>query len=288
MLIRRLPVTETYLLRACSRFLHEEKLLPGVAAGVLPGLSFSGYDEQQVLARVRDFALGFFREMAAKAGKRRWAEKTAFDTFHVDNIERLFAGHCYFVCVVRHGLDTVCSMKELCDKTDRYAAELHPYIQRYPRPLEALAHAWADLNERLLKLMADHPARCVMLRYEDLVASPEAEMKRLFDFLGEGVDDVSQTLAAALQRPSDIGLGDWKIHEKKSVEASSVGRWRALPTDTAARLYEILGPTMTALGYEPVTVQSETDEAARRRFEHAYELARAVAALQGPRGPGDA
>ena len=45
---------------------------------------------------------------------------------------------------------------------------------------------------------------------------------------------------------------------------------------------------MTALGYEPVTVRPETDGAARRRFEHTHELARAVAALQRPRGPGDA
>ena len=127
-------------------------------------------------------------------------------------------------------------MKELCDKIDRYAAELHPYIQRYPRPLEALAHAWADLNERLLKLMADHPARCVMLRYEDLVANPEAEMKRCSTSSAKGSTTYCKRWPPHCSAHPTSASAIGRYHEKKSVEASSVGRWRALPTDTAARL----------------------------------------------------
>src|SRR3972149_7016175 len=80
---------ETNLLSAAARFLEEHRFSGGHSVGVANALAFSGYAEQEVDARLREFVFGFFREFSGREGKRRWAEKTAFDAFHLDEIEKL-------------------------------------------------------------------------------------------------------------------------------------------------------------------------------------------------------
>ena len=132
---------ETYLLSAAARFLHEESFAAGLRIGVLSGLAFAGFEEDEVLGRLRSFVLGFLQEHAEAQGKPRWAEKTAFDAFHLDAIRRVVGGHVRFVCIQRHGLDVACSLRDLVAKTGGYVQELHRYLQREPEPLVALCRA---------------------------------------------------------------------------------------------------------------------------------------------------
>ena len=252
---------ETNLLRAASRFLDEEPT-GAVPVGVVPGLAFSDVPETDVTRRLREFVFSFHRELTARSGKTRWAEKTAFDIFHIDNIERLLENSCRFVCVFRHGLDVVCSMKDLCDGMDRYLVELHDYIRAHASPYEAFAHAWVDSNQRLLQFIEDHPHRCVSLRYEDLLDDASTHLTRVFEFLGEPTD-VPQLIETALGQTAAFGLGDWKTYDTKKLDRGSVDRWHELPKATITRLGEIVNPTLQALGYDtvatgrPANVQEE-------------------------------
>lgn len=257
---------ERYLLSACSRFLHEEPGVRGLNIGVLPGLHFDGYSEDEILGRLREFAVGIFRESASKANKPLWAEKTAFDIFHLDNIERLFAQHCRFICLTRHGLDVAVSIRELCEQLDLIHAELRPFFDRYHRPLVALCHAWVDRMQRLQVFHQDHLDQAFLLRYEDLVTQPHHEITRLFDFL-EQPADVEQLLKQTFATAGSVGIGDWKTFETNTMHTSSIGRWKDLPTDLLKRLSELVNPTLVALGYEAVEVQQESEEEARRRFQ---------------------
>ena len=241
---------ETNLLRGASRMLYEDRSVAGLSVGVLPGLAFSGYSEAEVLRRVREFAFGFFRELAAKGGKKVWAEKTAFDVFYVDEIERLLGDTCRFICVFRHGLDVVCSVKELCDGMDRYLVELHEYVCRHSSPYDAFAHAWVDCNRRLKQFMDDHSNLCVPLRYEELLHDPATQLTRVFDFLNKPTD-VDAVIARAFQG-AEVGLGDWKTYATSGFDTSSVGRWKNLTEDRVAQLAAIINPTMELIGYEPV------------------------------------
>ena len=103
---------ETYLLSAASRFLDGERMVDGLEVGVLNGVGFLGFDEAALLDRLREFIFAFRREHAAREGKRRWLEKTAVDAFHVDAIRRICGSHVHYICLVRHGLDVVCSMED--------------------------------------------------------------------------------------------------------------------------------------------------------------------------------
>jgi protein-tyrosine sulfotransferase len=259
---------ETFLFRAASRFLESEEIAFGIDYGVFGGLKPLGFSEERILKSVRGLAFGFYEELAQRAGKRRWAAKTAVDSFYAAAIERLCAGHARFVCVLRHGLDVVCSLKEFSDELQGYIAELRPYVQRYPRPLEAFAHAWVDVTTSLLALVERNPECAIALRYEDLVASPEATLSRLFAFLGERWD--VGLLRQAFENREVAGLGDWKTYATSGLKSESIERWKELPDDMVGRLSAIVNPTLAACSYPPVEEKRKlsNDEAMRL-----YELA---------------
>jgi hypothetical protein len=259
---------ETFLLRASSRFLESEEIAFGIDYGVLGGLKPLGFTADEILARLRALPFQFYDDLAQRAGKRRWAAKTAVDSFYVEAIERLYAGHVQFVCVVRHGLDVVCSLKEFSDELQGYIAELRPYIQRHARPLEAFAHAWVDVTTALTGLAERHANSAILLRYEDLVAEPHATLSRLFAFLGEDQDpDLPQR---AFGNKEVTGLGDWKTYATHEFKGDSIGRWRDLPDDMAARLAAVVNPTLAACGYPPVEEKRKLSNDDAMRL---YELA---------------
>ncbi|MCR9165206.1 MAG: sulfotransferase family protein [Nannocystaceae bacterium] len=263
---------ETYVLSGAARFLHEETFAQGLQIGALFGLGYAGFDEAEVLGRLRRFAFGFFEEHAAKAGKGRWAEKTAFDAFHVDAIRRLCSGHVKFVCLHRHGLDVAASLAELVDKTGGFVEELHRYVTRYPQPLEAYAHAWVDTAGAIEELAQSEGGEALSIRYEDLARDPEAVLRDVLTFVGEPWDE--GIVERGLGEASAVGFGDWKTYARAKVDTKSVARWKSLPRATQTMLAAVCNPTLERLGYEPVATEDEVDEDARRRYELGLLLGR--------------
>ena len=269
---------ETYLLSAAARFLHEERFASGLRIGVLSGLAFAGFQEAEVLGRLRALVLGLLDDHARAQGKPRWAEKTAFDAFHLPAIRRLLQGHVRFVCIQRHGLDVACSLAELVDKTGGYVQELHGYLRRDPEPLCALAHAWVDAAGHVAELVADDPL-ALDLRYEDLVREPEAVVRRVLEHVGEPYDE--SLLPRALGEPGRLGFGDWKTYGRAAIDGSSVGRWQTLPGATVSRLATVCNPMLERLGYEPVpSDEHPSDEDARRRYAMGLRLQHMKAARE--------
>ncbi len=276
---------ETNVFAACGRFLRSEKTADGVGIGVLEGLEYAGFPRDEVLARLREFAFSFHREYAKRRGKPRWAAKTAFDAFYLREIEALCGDRCAFLCIQRHGLDVACSIEELCEKNGGYLQELHSYVVRYPAVLEAFAHAWADLAGAIQAFATRHAANAFLIRYEDLVAEPDTTMARVMDFLGESWDP--RLTHEALSTRESIGLGDWKTYGRSAVDASSVGRWKKLPTHAIAHLAEICNPVLELCGYEPVRVAvEEAPETARRRYQLGLMLQRLKGETRTPQKTG--
>ena len=274
---------ETSLFSAAARFLEEESFAGGMSVGVIPGLNFSGFERLDVLQRLREFVFDFLRDIVQRSGRKRWAEKTAFDIFYLDQIKELCGDRCLYICLFRHGLDVVCSMKELCDKMEMYPAELHPYIRRHMAPMEALAHAWADTNENLLRLTVDRPDQCIKVQYEQLVDDPHTHLGEIFDFLGEPTD-VKTLIRSAMRSTDKVGLGDWKTYQSTKVHATSVARWKKLSEETVVRLAPILNPVMSSIGYGAIPVNQASSVTAEE-YQHRYELSLVAARLAAERRP---
>jgi protein-tyrosine sulfotransferase len=265
---------ETFLLTAAARFLRSDRIVDGIDYGVLGGLQAAGVPRDAVLAELRGFVAGFFERLASGAGKPRWASKTAIDSFYVAEIESLFADHARFVCLLRDGLDAVLSLKDLCEANETYIRELHEYIVRYPRPLEAFAHAWSDVTGSLLDLAERRPASTLVVQYEELVRSPGPTLDRIVAFLGIAP---GHALLEALERDAPSGLGDWKTYGKSGIDPASIGRARALPAASVSLLAPIVNAVLVRAGYAPVAEgAAPTPEQAMRR----YEMSMSVQALR--------
>jgi hypothetical protein len=270
---------ETNVFRACGRFLRSDRLADGVAVGVVDGLGYAGFTPDEVLARLRDLAFAFHRDYAAKQGKRRWASKSALDTFYIDEIEALCGDQALFVCIQRHALDVACSMQDLSNRTGRYMREMHDYIARYPMILEAFAHAWVDLARAVRAFVQRHPDNAVLVNYEDLAANADVTMERIMAFVGE--EWRPELLQQAMARRDNIGIGDWKTYARSAVDEASVGRWKKLPPYTIGRLAAICNPMLEACGYEPVAVEEERSSDETRRRHEVGVLLQGLASKRG-------
>ena len=266
---------ETFLLTAAARFLRSDRIVDGIDYGVVGGLQAAGIPGETIYNELRDFVEGWFRRLAKSANKPRWASKTAIDSFYVPEIEAIFAGHAQFVCIVRQGADSVVSLRDLCDANETYIRELHEYIVRYPRPLEALAHAWADVTRSLLDFADRHADSAIVVRYEDLVGRTAETLDRLLKFLSLAPD---KSLVDALASDAPSGLGDWKSFSKPGIDPTSVGRGKALSAATTAMLAPIVNDIQERVGYEALVASADRPDAeqALRR----YEISMAVQALR--------
>jgi hypothetical protein len=148
-----------------------------------------GFERGWWLERIAAFYGDFQAATLAQAGKRRWAEKDPTYTLILDLVDELFPDALY-VHLVRDGHDVVASFR------DRWG---------YRSAARAARGEWARYVRAARRLGERVPSgRYLELRYERLVADPEREARRLFDFLGEpwepSVLDFDPSAHAATER----------------------------------------------------------------------------------------
>ena len=129
-----------------------------------------GFEKSYWHEKIRDFFDSFQLEHAAARGKTRWADKTPKYSTKLEFINDIFP-ESQVVHVIRDGYDVVASHR------DRWG---------YKSAFECAARTWKDYivaareGGRTLP-----PSRYKELRYEKLVAAPEAVIRELLEFLGE-------------------------------------------------------------------------------------------------------
>lgn len=269
---------ETFLFRGCARFLEYDTISGGFPYGVTGALEGLGFEESDIKNRLRDFATSFYEDITCKENKSMWVAKTAVDSFYLPQIEYLFANEeddFKFICVLRHGMDTVCSLKEFSDDLQSYITELHEYIREYQQPYEAFAYAWADVTTMILDFADKYPDRCHIVKYEELIASPDKKLKEITDFLS--CNKHSKKAEEILKNMNVGGIGDWKSFKKTKIEKSSMSRWENdLPASTAGMIAPIINPVLERAGYD--TVSEADDEEEKRRKELAMMMMQAKSA----------
>ena len=253
---------ETFLLRAAARFLSGETVAEGIDYGPIGGLGALGIPADELKSRLRQFVLRFHEDIAAAAGKPRFAVKTAVDSFYIPEIVELFRGHARFVGVVRHGMDVAVSLREFTQVMEGPIEELLPFLNRHRRFIPAYAAAWAKVTSDIVDAAERYPDDLMAIRYEDLVSQPDDVLGGLFDFVGETCD-TAELLARAFE-PSDVsGLGDYKTFETKGLSKEGLGRWRDLPPRIQAEAADIVNPLLERLGYDPVAASAGAGDAMR-------------------------
>jgi hypothetical protein len=126
-----------------------------------------GLSEDELMARLSTFYGGLFEEYAASLGKPRWGEKTPFHTWLLPQALRLFPD-AVVVGIVRH--------------PGAVAVSLH---DRFGRDLAASARHWRRSNMTMALALMRLGNQGTLVRYEDLVTSPEPVMRAVLDRVGE-------------------------------------------------------------------------------------------------------
>ena len=226
---------ESFFLLPGTRVLRDPKALEGLLA--------MGFSPEHVRARLREHLAYFFEMYAASHQKPRWADKTPSYVNCLDEIDALFPDAQY-VFVYRNGLDSACSIARIPDIPE---AEPHVAAAGGDRYAGA-ARYWATQVGVMRAFAAVHAGRVHELFYEKLAASPEAEVRRLFDFLGEAFEP-------AVLRFNDQPHDRWAGHQDIKAVASrdfqpNVGTWRREPPERVKGMVAEAGERLRELGYE--------------------------------------
>ncbi len=166
-------------------------------------------------------------------GKARWAEKTPRHAEAAETIRREWPD-ATIVRVVRDPRDVALSM------------------QKVPFARDTLTAALGDIEamERQADLLLRADPRTVTIRYEDLLADPEATLRTVGDAAGLAWDPAMlerRADAASIAAPHEW----WKAKAGEPLDPSRIGVWRREMDPAAARYAAIhLRDHLRAHGYE--------------------------------------
>jgi len=192
----------------------------------------------------------FWQLYARKQGKQRWGDKTPGHILCLSSLAEQLP-EARFVHIVRDGRDVVASMRSIWFARQRSVADLAADWAR------RVALFREETDARQL------PARVV--RYEDLVTSPEAILRMLCDFIEvDFAPAMMQYYQRADKRLEEIGhlkLGAEMIDRSERIAIHSltrtpptkdrIGHWRhVLKSEEVATVERIAGDTLREYGYE--------------------------------------
>ncbi|MEA2430078.1 MAG: hypothetical protein QOI19_551 [Thermoleophilaceae bacterium] len=210
--------------------------------------AFSGVEQWNVGNGLR----AYYRTYAARHGKPRWGDKTPTHAARLPSIARILP-EARFIHLIRDGRDVVASLRGL------------PFAPG-DGGVAAIAATWRDTLDRTRRLGARVP-HYREVRYERLVAEPEAVLRELCDYL-ELEFDVAMLRAheratERLREMSSITVepggairlpGGARIesHTREPPDPSRAGRWREALTEHDVAVFERLaGGALAAEGYQP-------------------------------------
>jgi hypothetical protein len=155
-----------------------------------------------------------FRAYAMARGKHRWGDKTPLYLAFVDEIAAVWPD-ARFIVLVRDGRDVALSLLRV------------PFG---PNNVWAAARFWARGIRLGLEATERHPGRVLTIRYEDVVAEPRSELRRVFQFLGLEYDDPMARIG---------------------IRRDSVASWRRGMSARDQRLFaSVAGAELERMGYE--------------------------------------
>ncbi len=157
-------------------------------------------------------------------------DKNPTYTLFVNQLARLFPG-ARFVCLVRDYRDNILSFQQVGFDLQRTSA---------------LAARWSAFHRAILRYRRELADRFLVVRYEDLLCRPEAEIARICSFLE--VPFVPAMLEHYTQRGLPIS---WNEKTKLPIDPQAVFRWRStMAASEVAIADSICGRIGAEFGYD--------------------------------------
>lgn len=187
----------------------------------------------------------------ARSGKRRWADKSLSNVFHLDLLASLWP-EARFLLLHRHCMDFIeggltASPWGLSDYGFSQVAQMSP-----TNSVTALAAYWVDRTQRLLEFEQRSCAHSLRLRYEDLVLSTVSELSRIFS--AAGLEPVDRLADLAFDAAHDtLGPADHTIWYSSGIHRDTIGNGARIPPALIGEpLRGQMNALLTQLGYPTV------------------------------------
>jgi len=207
-----------------------------------------------------------FRAYAAREGKARWGDKTPGYVRHVELLRCIFPD-LQLIHLVRDGRDVALSLLD---------------VSWYGGRLADAARLWAaDVESGRAAAAALTDDAYLEVRYEDLVADPEAVLRRVCRFLGEAFAPRMLGFHETAGQKIPGHRQAWHARTTAPMTDESVGRWRtALSGRDRALFQRVAGAGLGELGY-PLESASPAARLASLPAWAAWRARRAVGRLRG-------
>jgi uncharacterized protein (DUF433 family) len=132
---------------------------------------------------------------------------------NLNKIRRTYGNQVAYCCLIRDPRDELVSLLE---------TRKHREIRRDEKFWKQWARTYAGYLNFAKKTGDD--SRCYLLRYEDLVRWPVAAKEDFLNWLE--LDLSAETITPEYRILNQNDIQDWKVEERKTISAKSVGRWK--------------------------------------------------------------
>src|SRR5581483_1527296 len=189
-------------------------------------------DDASLTRHLADFYGGLFASYAARRGKQRWGDKTAFHLWHLSLAAQMFPD-LQIVGIVRHPGAVVTSVR-----------------RRFRRKLGSAMRSWRRSTKVLLQQAADFGERFAVLRYEDLVTAPEPTMRALLRWLGE---PWSPAVIAHHEVERPVAEAEGFTRTDAPIDTSRIDEWTSYLRGAELELLaKRTGEYAAFMGYDPL------------------------------------
>lgn len=177
-----------------------------------------------------------FRSYSRRFGKRRWGDKRPSYVQRLDVLLRLFPD-AQIIHIIRDGRDCASSLKRMPWWNGGTVGAVWTWRNAVISGRRIRSRVAADTYTEV--------------RYEDLIAEPERELRRLCAFLGEHFDD----RMLAPHRVAEVAVPSrkvWHTRTHVAVDDSALQRWRSDLDGWERDLFHLVaGRQLKAAGYTP-------------------------------------
>jgi protein-tyrosine sulfotransferase len=203
---------------------------------------------EAAIAGVRETMDRMVGSYLTRRGKKQYCDKSLGTARYAPLLRRVYP-EARFICLYRHPMDVIASGREACPwGLNGYGFD--PYVAASPgNAVMALANFWTDNVQATLAAEDRFPDACLRLRYEDLVADPEATAAAVFEFLGVSAAPGITEACFSADRER-FGPADHKIWYTSQITDDSVGRgWSVPAAMIAPQLLGVMNELSGRLGY---------------------------------------
>ncbi len=198
-----------------------------------------------------DFLRIFMEQISSAQQATRWADNSPEEMLYMPRIKRAFP-NALFVHIIRDGRDV--------------AASLHKqgWIRPLPGDQRLLASGlyWEWIVRKGRKFGQDLGPNYIELRFEDLLAQPQATLTRLGQFLDHDLD-YARILQAGI---GSVGKPNTSFpQESNAAGFNPVGRWKKnFSASELSQLENLIGPYLQELGY-PLATESKQSRSSQSK-----------------------